>query len=185
MALSIIATACAAGCQAPELASRNTPSTSGPFAQVGYTGLTPNYIPKTEVPNADITALRSCARGAEQREAATWVGDWFAAVSQVDRCDQDAQAQLTSPSVRQGLVYILDRTTRGDSSSTCQDAAFKVFTHVEETNARLTSWRNSLSITCSFERQKEVVAKREEAFTRSLSDTVSGIGRYKQRSSSQ
>jgi len=181
--LALALLGCAA-CQNPaaELPSREAPSASGPFAHVGYRNLKADPIPSTEIPNAELGALQGCAASAEKREAYVWLRDWFAAGSRLDQCDHDAQAVLAAARVRQGLIYILDKLSGGpDIAKECHDAGLRVFTLIEERHSMLATWRSVTKTSCSFERKKEVAAKREAEFMQSLQKTVDGIGQFRGR----
>lgn len=173
-----------AACQNPaaDLPAREAPSASGPFANVGYRNLKAEPIPGTEIPNGELAALQGCAGSAEKREAYVWLRDWFAAGSKLDHCDHDAQAVLAGAKVRQGLVYILDKLTGGqDIAKECHDAGLRLFTLIEERHSMLGTWRNVTKTSCSFDRKKEVAAKREAEFMLSLQKTVDGIGQFRGR----
>jgi hypothetical protein len=172
------------GCQPePSAATREYPERSGPFGHVGYRSMRPNPIPQSEMPQTEISAYMACTEGLEQRDAANWVRDWFAAISRLDRCDEWAADVLASPRVRQGLVYILDRSTEHNKQvAQCRHATFRMFTTIEEMHGRIAALRDINKLSCDTARRREVVAKREEAFTKALTSMSESIGQYKQRS---
>ncbi|MCB1519311.1 MAG: hypothetical protein KDJ37_01915 [Hyphomicrobiaceae bacterium] len=171
------------GCQSAEhlnLPARAAPSSTGPFSEVGYRGFNPKPIPDTEMPNAAIVRLQECAATAEQREAASWVRDWFAAISKLDQCDEWAQGVLSGGGVRRGLVFILDRLSSDrENGAMCREPALKMFTVIEETHGYLATWRNQMTNSCSFERKKEASEKRLAAFTEGLSAISKDIDKFR------
>lgn len=172
-----------AGCQASEpLVTRANPDRAGPFGHVGYRNLSPLPVPGTDLPNAQLSAFGDCVSGAESREAATWIRDWFASISTMDKCDDWAAGILSSPKVRQGLVYILEATTSSTSANDkCRAAAFQLFTKIEERHSRISSWRGELSAICTFAKRKQVVENREAAFTQRLAELARGLETYQKK----
>lgn len=172
-----------AACQSPEpKATREAPDKAGPFGEIGYRNLKPNPIPKTEIPNAELGAVADCAGKPEAREASRWLRDWFAAASRLDQCDEWAIQALSTPRVRDGLVYILDKVAADNKESDqCRGAALKAFTLIEEMHGRLSGWRNHKLGNCDFARIKEVADKREGDFAQKIASVAGEIDAYRGR----
>jgi hypothetical protein len=171
------------GCQTvPPALVREAPAETGPFAQFGYRNLRANYIPNTETPPQELARFLDCASSTDQRVASTWIRDWFAAVSRLDRCDQWGIAVLSSAKIRRSLVFILDQTRANfREGESCHKAVFALFTSVEETHSLLSSWHSGYKSACHWERIKEVADKREQAFTQRMASLTEGLEKFKAR----
>lgn len=159
----------ASGCQdARTLPVRAAPSEQGPFAGYGYRNMSPDPIPATEIPHQNLTSFINCVRGHEERIAATWVRDWFAAISMTDRCDQWAIQRLSHPELRKRLVALLVKTQSKVDGDQCKDRSFALLTSIDETNGLLAEWGRHGVVSCDVKRTREVRDKRREEFTKSL-----------------